>query len=322
MLFAYLSGILSVLTPCTIVLLPIFLYRFGINNDDSKVLFKDLAWAILGFIVGVAMVAVTLNFLSASDYAGVIRSVIGMVLIILGVLHLVGRYRVSIAQNKLHPLFWGLILPWSVSLSPCVMPIFSSFLSVSLVSGEVWLKIVSFALGLLSPAILIAVIGSKATNLLKKSAGIMQKIEKYSGLLLIISGVYLNFQMMKIRFVDLTVVGVFFGAMFLFLVFGLWKSKRLFSFGGISFLISIFLLFTLVLTNCRHNMYETAGGVGTNRNTAVADLETEMQCSADKGLDCPVCKRCAVLFSFAALSGAGGYLLAERPLKLKIKTAE
>jgi cytochrome c biogenesis protein CcdA len=310
MIFAYISGVLSVLTPCTIVLLPIFLYRFGINRDDSKVLIKDLLWAAFGFIVGVAGVALFMNLVAASDYASVIRAIIGMILIIVGLLHLFGKYRFSMAGQNLHPFLWGLILPWSVSLSPCVMPIFSSFISVSLVSGEVWLKIISFALGLISPAIVIAIIGNKAMELLGKSASLMSKIEKYSGLLLIFSGIYLNFQMMKIEIIDLTVVTVFFVLMFSFIVVALRKSERLLTLGGISFIVSLLILLFVVVTNCRHNMYgEITEGV--------AEVE-EMHCSTKQGVECEVCKRCAVLFTVSAFSGVCGFLLVERPIGISV----
>ncbi len=311
MIFAYISGVLSVLTPCTIVLLPIFLYRFGINRDDSKVLIKDLLWAAVGFIVGVAGVALFMNLVAASNYASIIRAIIGMMLIIIGVLHLFGKYRFSMSGHNLHPLLWGLVLPWSVSLSPCVMPIFSSFISVSLVSGEVWLKIISFALGLISPAIVIAMIGNKAMELLGKSANLMSKIEKYSGLLLVLSGIYLNFQMMKIEIIDLTIVTLFFALTFILVVVALRRSGRLLTLGGMSFIVSLLILLTVVVTNCRHNMYgEVAEDI---------DSEDEMHCSTKQGFECEVCKRCAVLFTVSAFTGVGGFLLVEKPIDISFR---
>jgi cytochrome c biogenesis protein CcdA len=321
MLFAYLSGILSVLTPCTIVLLPIFLYRFGINRSDSKVLFKDLILVTIGFILGVAGVSIFMHFVVASDYASIIRTIIGMLLIVLGVLHLFGKYNVSFMKNDLHPIWWGLLLPWSISLSPCVMPIFSSFLSVSIVSGKVWLKIIFFALGLISPAIIIAIIGNKAMNILSKSSEFMATIEKYSGILLVLSGIYLNFQMMRFKTFDLIIVTVFFVLMMAAVTFALYKSDKLFSFGGISFVTSLLVLLTLVITNCKNNIFENGFNKDQNvrHGQEYEQHQGEMQCAADKGLDCEICKRCAVLFSVSALSGVGGYILVESPYKIEVE---
>lgn len=307
MIFSYLTGVLSVLTPCTIVLLPIFLYRFGINRDDSKPLVKDLIWVSLGFVMGVSGVALTMNFLVVSEYSSVIRVIIGMILIILGVLHLFGKYRFSfLADKDLHPIFWGIVLPWSVSLSPCVMPIFSSFLSLSMTSGRTWLNIIFFSLGLISPAIVVSVIGNKVMQLLKKSAGFMSDFEKFSGILLVASGVYLNFQVMRLKIVDLTFIAVFFLLMVVLVILGLKKSKRLFSLGGLSFVISLIVLLSIVITNCRFNMYDF---------DVIEDSDGQ-HCDAGRNLDCPVCRRCAVLFSVSAFTGVNGYLIVEEPIKI------
>jgi hypothetical protein len=272
-------------------------------------LIKDLIWVSLGFVLGVSGVALAMNFLAVSEFSSVIRAIVGMILIIIGVLHLFGKYRFSfLADKDLHPIFWGIILPWSVSLSPCVMPIFSSFLSLSLTSGSAWLNIIFFSLGLISPAIVVSVIGNKAIQLLNKSAGFMSDFEKFSGILLVASGVYLNFQVMRLKVVDLTFIAVFFLLMIVLVILGLRKSKRLFSLGGISFVISLIVLLSIVITNCRFNMYDLE----------VITESDSQHCDADRSLDCPVCRRCAILFTISALAGVNGYLIVEDPVKVKI----
>ncbi len=310
MIGAYLTGLTAGLTPCTVVIYPLFLYRFGVWGDKkSKVLLKEILLTLMGFLLSLVLTGLVFDFLSKSEVFNALRLILGTLLVVLGVLQLAGKFSVSVFKRVTNPFLLGFTLPFVLSFSPCVFPFFTSLLPASLSSGSVLMSILSFGMGLISPALLMAFLGNRILNLAQKGGRFFYYIEKFSGLIVIFSGIYLSLQILEIKSLDIIFASVFFGVFILLTAYySFWVKKRFNLANLLMFLATVILWFvfsfhcyTSAVNEVRD--FEFKGGQSVSAVTS--------QCSGEPE-ECPLCQRCAILFGLAALLGSAGFVISER----------
>lgn len=311
MLQSFILGILASLSPCTIVLIPVFLYRFGlVSSVNHKTLYKDLVLSLIGFLVSLIFVGLFFNILFTSVYVNVFRFIVGGGLIVLGFLQLFGIYTFSSKSKINNPFLFGLFLPWFISFSPCVIPFFALTLSSGLVTGEIIVDILLFGLGVLAPSFFVAIIGDRFMALLKKSRSIMTVIEKYSGILIILAGIYLNFQIIAFEKIDLYFVLAFMLVLVAFAIYIVFIKHKLISIANILMFASMFIIVYIMFFNCKSSIYnnhlnELLSGKGFR--TLNYNNQEDYQCS-HLDTDCEVCRECANLFSVSVVLGSIGFI--------------
>jgi len=308
MLASYISGIVATLTPCTIVIIPVFIYRFGLYAEkNSKKLIKELFLTLFGFILGLFVTALLFNQLLNSPLNNLLRLILGTAFIILGVLQLANKFSLNLIKNYSNSLVLGFVLPWAISFSPCVLPFFATIVAGGIDSGEIFIRISMFGLGLLSPAILVSIMGNRMMQMMKKTTPFMGKIEKYSGVLLIGTGIYLNFEILNIRTLDITIATIFFSILILFAAYTIFIKNKLINIPNILMFISFGILSYIFFNHCYG---KTTHNPDTLKPIPGVTSSYQMsQCGAKTG-ECEVCNRCATLFTVAAFIGSAGYLLA------------
>jgi len=163
-------------------------------------------------------------------------------------------------------------------------------------------------------------------RLLKKTERVMFHIEKYSGVLIILAGIYLNFQIVQFKSSDLYLVGavfVFFATLALYTIFI--KKSLINKVNIIMFLTFIVISYGLFL-NCKnaiyreHVSYLLDGSGFMILNEKGINLPTNpYQCDSEKSV-CRVCNQCSTLFSISVILGSLAFGLSTREIgKRKVK---
>lgn len=320
MITSFIAGIAAALTPCTVVLIPIFLYRFGITVDSSQLTAEDrnikLRWitakkflglvqVVAGFLLSLIIIGLLFDQIASSEFFNVLRLVLGTTFIIIGVLQLAGQFNFTSIKRIANPFLLGLILPWVLSFSPCVIPIFSALISSQLSNGEIYLKLLAFGVGLLTPAILTALLGTKLFEFMKKASRSLVVIEKLSGVIIIVSGIYLNFQVLQLRSLDIVISGLIFAVLILLATYYSIFIRQHVKISNVLIFTSVLLLWGIFTFNCY------------NETSHTKDVENEIH-SSDTATciageeKCEACTRCAVLYSLSASIGATGYVIANK----------
>lgn len=210
---AFVAGVIAAFTPCILAIIPVFLYRFGIWNakQDTKPglgkVLRELGLFILGFFVSFIATGLLLNQLTNSAYVNATRLTLSFILILAAILQLFHRLNIYVFSRFTNPLLLGLVTPFVVSLSPCVLPYFTLILADSNVL-TILPKFILFGAGILTPPIVIALIGKFALNLFRKSSKVLAKIEAWSPLLILLSGLYLGSQLIEVTQQDVIIATV------------------------------------------------------------------------------------------------------------------
>lgn len=301
MFTAFISGIATALTPCTIVLIPIFLYRFGIwGEKETKINLRALLLTIFGFLISLLIIGITFHHISNSQFFNLVKLILGTTFIIIGVLQLTGNLNLNFTHPTSNSFLLGAVLPWTISFSPCVLPIFTAFLSSESSDGITYLKILSFGTGILTPAFSVALFGNKLFEVFKKGSRGLAFIERFSGLIIIGAGIYLNFQMLDIRDMDILVAGILFGLVILGLAYYVLFVKQKITISNLLIIFSITLMWFAFTYNCYNKTAHTQRITNNSSSEAlICDLEKS----------CEACNRCAILFSVAAIIGSTGYVV-------------
>lgn len=221
---ALIAGVIAAFTPCILALIPLFLYRFGVWGNDGKKrkrsIVGEIGLLMLGYFISFTLSGIVFQQLSNSTFVNATRLTLGTLLFMIGVLQLFGFLSVQVINKFSNPLAIGLVLPFVISFSPCVLPYFSTLLAGSISADSVfnfWL----FGLGVLIPAIIISIFGKFALNLFRRTNGWLHKIERISGLLIVFSGLYLASQLVQITQVDVDIAA---GALMLTFAWQMWRQ--------------------------------------------------------------------------------------------------
>lgn len=217
LLITLLAGILTFLSPCILPLVPAYMsYVCGESLQDlkEKKASLTLLYKALFFTLGFSLIFILFGISSAKIidvFAPHWLKQIGGIIIVIFGLHFLGILRISLLYktktisfdiNKNHFLGYFLSpfllgVSFALGWSPCLGPIFSSIIILSS-SNQTFgiLLIVTYAVGLAIPFLLVAFFIRKAFNLFKKIKKYFRIIEICSGILLILLGICIVFDLM------------------------------------------------------------------------------------------------------------------------------
>ena len=209
--FAFAAGLVSVLSPCVLPLVPIYLaYLTGSTAEVAENggrrtagLFHSLAFtggfSLVLIVFGVS-VGVAGYFLQ--DHLGLLTKAAGIVMIVMG-LHMARVFRISAldrdytvqykASSRIgYARSFSVGAAYSVGWSPCIGPTLGVILTLASTSGTVpqaTLLLAVYALGFSLPFIVAGVAIGSVQRFMKAISPQLPKIEFASGLVLVAVGV-------------------------------------------------------------------------------------------------------------------------------------
>lgn len=216
----WLAGVGSFFSPCIFPVLPIY---FGILSEDlGEKKIKIFAFQIytkpffktLFFIGGLSTVFILLGFgvgalgtVIQSDYLPI---VMGIIIIILGLhqmeivnFRFMQRQKTIVLEKKQYQgLLGAYILGFTFSFgwTPCIGPVLSSILALTLIGDQALLGgglMAIYALGMTIPFLIMSLLSTKLFAYFSKIKPYMGKIKKIGGFLIVIMGILLLFDQLN-----------------------------------------------------------------------------------------------------------------------------
>ena len=204
---AFIAGIVSFISPCVLPLIPGFLaYLSGTSAGQQNArlkLFLNSAAFVLGFSVIFALLGVLLNTVleSVSYDVQTWLSRIGGLVIILFALYVLGLIKISFLEREhkfavkkkfsityVTSFVFG--AAFAVGWTPCVSAILGSILALAVTKpGLSFILLLSYALGLGIPFLLVGLFTTQAVKLINKSATFLKYFNITVGILLLILGI-------------------------------------------------------------------------------------------------------------------------------------
>lgn len=220
---AFTAGILSFFSPCVIPLIPSYLtYITGLSfnqlqdaHPDRKIRLTVLRHSLL-FIGGFSLVFITLGALAgiASNLVGHLQEGLvwvqrlGGVMIFVFGLHLTGLFRIGLLlgekrvhlhdkpQGYLGTLFVGVV--FAAGWTPCIGPVLGTILMMAATSGHAGkgiLLLTVYSAGLGIPFLISGLLFHGFLSFFKRFRGYIRLFEIFTGLLLMIVGIFLFFNL-------------------------------------------------------------------------------------------------------------------------------
>ena len=206
---AFFAGIISFISPCVLPLIPgyvSFICGTTLNDLDLKskkfILQKSLFFS-LGFSLVFISLGATATFIgSFLLHNSQILSIISGILIIFFGIYLLeliqvnflnknfGNYNIKYSNNPLFPFMVG--IGFGFGWTPCIGPILGSILAYASMENSIYkgvLLLGVYALGLAVPFVVSSLIIKKFLIVSKKSKSYLSKIKKFSGIILLITGI-------------------------------------------------------------------------------------------------------------------------------------
>ena len=204
---AFVAGIISFVSPCVLPLIPGFLaYLSGTSTGQQgarlKVFLNSVAF-VLGFSVVFALLGVLLNTIleRVSYNVQTWLSRIGGIIIILFALYILGLIKIGFLEREhkiavkkkfsvtyITSFVFG--AAFAVGWTPCVSAILGSVLALVVTKpGLGFFLLLSYALGLGIPFLIVGIFTTQATNLINKSATVLKYFNVIVGILLLILGI-------------------------------------------------------------------------------------------------------------------------------------
>lgn len=206
-LLTFIEGILTFISPCILPMIPVyFFYMAGISEEENaggRDLQRDrLIINALGFVAGFTLVFVALGAAATSlghflkGNIEVFRKIGGVLIIIFG-LNFLGVFKLKFLNTEkrinysfkrlkfFNSVIFGAV--FGFGWTPCLGPLLGAALITAGNSNTVWQGIMllfAYSIGLGIPFILVAV-------LFEKLKGALRKVQKYSRIINIISGIVL-----------------------------------------------------------------------------------------------------------------------------------
>lgn len=204
---AFFAGIVSFVSPCVLPLIPGFLaYLSGTSTGQQgarlKVFLNSVAF-VLGFSVIFALLGVLLNTIleRVSYNVQTWLSRIGGIIIILFALYILGLIKINflerehkIAVKKKFSVTYVTSFvfgaAFAVGWTPCVSAILGSVFALAVTKpGLGFILLMSYALGLGLPFLLVGLFTGKAIALINRSATVLKYFNIVVGILLLILGI-------------------------------------------------------------------------------------------------------------------------------------
>lgn len=301
---AFISGLVSSITPCVIVLFPIILYRF-FKKEEKQI--RNFILFIAGFIITYVILGLIINKLFQSPIQNGIKIALGLTLIILGVLSLLNKINPLNLPIIKNPLLLGVIFSAAISINPCTLPYLGLIISTTSTT-QILINMIFFALGLITPAIGFALIGQTFINITKKTSHLTKKIKRLMDVLLISTGVYLIYTIKNFTQTDLFITTLMMSILFFILVksfFIINSKKELLKLKNILLLISLATILYLTIVNCNNIISQEDNQNILNNNSLNTEVHT---CTANT--ECEICTKCIQQISLATTIGFIGIFLA------------
>ena len=212
LIVAFIAGIISSISPCSLGMLPLIIgYVGGYNKEDNKKLFIQM----LSFSVGLSLILSIIGVVCAltgkaftSLASPVVILLFASVIIILG-LNLIGILDINfpaivkkMPQNKngglfIYPFIIGVL--FALASSPCSSPILASIMAFATISNSIIYSaalLFCFAIGQCVIIIAAALFTSSLKNL-KLLGKFSDILIKFCGIILISAGIYLQYAIFK-----------------------------------------------------------------------------------------------------------------------------
>lgn len=218
---AFIAGLASFLSPCVLPLVPIYLTQLvgqsisHIAEDDKaafrrRVTFLHAVTFVCGFTIAFVALGATASTLGSflNAHQVVLRQIGGVLLVIIG-LHLTGILKLPFLYGQkrfeFHPahssypasLLIGII--FAIAWSPCIGPILSAILLMAASAATLQagiLLLLAYSLGLGIPFLLLGLGLNQFSHLLKKLKPHLNKIEIGAGIMMIVVGVMIFFNLL------------------------------------------------------------------------------------------------------------------------------
>ena len=208
---SFIAGFLSFLSPCVLPLVPIyFFYITGISameiqqrNLDKKEklkIFLNSLMFVLGFSLVFILVGVSMAHLIGNFFNNKIFNIVAASIIIIFGLHMGGFIRIKFLQyeKRLNLENVGSFLlgvSFALGWTPCIGPIFGTIVGMAATEPtKSVIMMVLYTLGLALPFILMALFTVFSLKIIEKMKKYMGIIEKISGILLILVGIYMLYK--------------------------------------------------------------------------------------------------------------------------------
>ena len=203
-LITFIEGIASFVSPCVLPMIPIYISYFATDSKSSK----KAIFNALGFVSGFSIIFILLGVFAGTfgkfihEYVDYFNILFGLFLIVIG-LNYMGLLLIKLFNktkgidsekknlNFITSLFFGSI--FSVTWTPCVGAFLSSALILASTTGSVLqgaILLLLYSLGLAIPFIVTTIFlekMKKTFDFIKKHYNIINKI---SGSILVIFGIY------------------------------------------------------------------------------------------------------------------------------------
>lgn len=205
---AFLAGIVSFLSPCVLPIIPGFLaYLAGTSLSEAESkrgpIFMNALFFVFGFSAVFALLGVLLNTLleGVAYDAQIWLSRIGGAIIIFFGLYLVGlwkpkfllrehRLQVKHQFNSRHLTSFVFGAAFAVGWTPCVGAVLGGILALAATQpGSAFALLLSYALGLGLPFLIVGLFAAQAANWVRKYGRILGPINVAFGVLLILLGI-------------------------------------------------------------------------------------------------------------------------------------
>ncbi|MCY1151668.1 MAG: redoxin domain-containing protein [Sphaerochaetaceae bacterium] len=202
--FAFLSGIVTILSPCILPVLPIILS--GTIGGKRKPV-----GIVTGFIFSFSLFTLALSFLvqTLSISVDTLRIVAIVIIISFGITLLIPKLQLALenilskvtrtkSSSKRDGFFGGVITGLSLGLvwTPCVGPIMASVISLAVsqqVDGGSLIIVAAYSLGTAIPMFAIMAGGRKLLNHFPKIIGKTKEIQRFFGIIMVAAGLMIGF---------------------------------------------------------------------------------------------------------------------------------
>lgn len=306
LLLSYLTGVIAAFTPCVIVLIPLVLYRFYRREKEHVWLFVQFC---IGFLLTFTLLGLVIGSMLTSSVQNGFRLGFGILFIVLGILAFSGRLnplKIPLVRNT---FILGMLFAFMLGANPCTLPYLGIVMAIPDTSLLV-MHMIFFAAGLLTPAILFAILGQAVLDFASKRQQVLHRLTKLMSLVLIAAGGYLIFSMTSFGRADVLVDALLLAIVFVILIRAFFLVNTLRDMRkphNLLLFLALLLILGAALYHCDYFVRQQA-------------MDGEDKLCTSNMIACEACIRCAALFSIAAVIGLGGVYLASLANKQHVQS--